>query len=97
MSYTSIRPGQVWLDTEGKRIQAHGGSVMYWQGDVLLVRRKQGKNRRPQRNLALGRALLPLERSDELARLRRNYPAAAGRSGFLAASGGQDGPAAYHL
>lgn len=32
MSYTSIRPGQVWLDTEGKRIQAHGGSVMYWQG-----------------------------------------------------------------
>lgn len=32
MSYTSIHPGQVWLDTEGKRIQAHGGSVMYWQG-----------------------------------------------------------------
>ena len=24
--YSSIRPGQVWLDTEGKRIQAHGGS-----------------------------------------------------------------------
>ena len=22
-------PGKVWLDTEGKRIQAHGGSVMY--------------------------------------------------------------------
>lgn len=37
--YTSIRPGQVWLDTEGKRIQAHGGSVMcvdgiyYWYGE----------------------------------------------------------------
>ncbi len=30
--YNSIRPGQVWLDTEGKRIQAHGGSVMYWDG-----------------------------------------------------------------
>ncbi len=30
--YTSIRPGQVWLDTEGKRIQAHGGSVFYEDG-----------------------------------------------------------------
>ena len=26
---SSIRPGQPWLDTQGKRIQAHGGSVMY--------------------------------------------------------------------
>lgn len=36
---TSIRPGQVWLDTEGKRIQAHGGSMFiendtfYWYGE----------------------------------------------------------------
>jgi len=30
--YDSIRPGQTWLDTEGKRIQAHGGSVMYLDG-----------------------------------------------------------------
>lgn len=30
--YTSIRPGKVWLDTKGERIQAHGGSVMFWQG-----------------------------------------------------------------
>ena len=30
--YDSIRPGRVWLDTEGKRIQAHGGSVMFWEG-----------------------------------------------------------------
>ena len=30
--YNSIRPGQVWLDTKGKRIQAHGGSVMYLDG-----------------------------------------------------------------
>lgn len=30
--YNSIRPGQVWLDTEGKRIQAHGGSVIYIDG-----------------------------------------------------------------
>ena len=30
--YTSIRPGQVWLDTAGKRIQAHGGSILYENG-----------------------------------------------------------------
>ncbi len=30
--YHSIRPGKLWLDTEGKRIQAHGGSVMYLDG-----------------------------------------------------------------
>lgn len=35
----SIHPGKVWLDTEGKRIQAHGGSVItvggtfYWYGE----------------------------------------------------------------
>jgi Beta-fructosidases (levanase/invertase) len=37
--YNSIRPGQVWLDTKGERIHAHGGSVMcldgvyYWYGE----------------------------------------------------------------
>lgn len=37
---TSIRPGQVWYDTSGARIQAHGGSVFhdvdgtfYWYGE----------------------------------------------------------------
>lgn len=30
--YDSFRPGQVWLDTEGKRIQVHGGSVIYADG-----------------------------------------------------------------
>lgn len=29
---TSIKPGQIWLDTEGKRIQAHGASVFYENG-----------------------------------------------------------------
>ena len=28
----AIRPGQPWLDTEGKRIQAHGGAVLYEDG-----------------------------------------------------------------
>ncbi len=37
--YTSFHPGQVWNDTEGKRIQAHGGSIIvvdgvfYWYGE----------------------------------------------------------------
>ena len=30
--YNSIRPGQTWLDTEGKPIQAHAGSVIYVDG-----------------------------------------------------------------
>lgn len=35
----SIKPGQVWLDTNGERIQAHGGSIFfeddtfYWYGE----------------------------------------------------------------
>ena len=37
--YHAFYPGQVWLDTEGKRIHAHGGSVIqvedtfYWYGE----------------------------------------------------------------
>jgi len=37
--YDSIKPGQVWLDGEGKRIQAHGGAIFYendtyyWYGE----------------------------------------------------------------
>jgi len=37
--YNAIRPGQIWLDTNGNRIQAHGGSVLfldgiyYWYGE----------------------------------------------------------------
>lgn len=32
VKYTSFHPGKVWLDTSGKRIQAHGGSVLYHEG-----------------------------------------------------------------
>ncbi len=28
----AIRPGKIWLDTNGKRIQAHGGSIIYAEG-----------------------------------------------------------------
>lgn len=37
--YNSIKPGRVWLDTDGNRIQAHGGSIItvgdtyYWYGE----------------------------------------------------------------
>lgn len=47
--YNSIKPGQVWLDTEGERIQAHGGSVYYedgryyWYGEDKSHTRKKGK------------------------------------------------------
>jgi hypothetical protein len=30
--YNAFYPGKIWLDTEGKRIQAHGGSVIYVDG-----------------------------------------------------------------
>ena len=30
--YQAFHPGQLWLDTEGKPIHAHGGSVMYLDG-----------------------------------------------------------------
>lgn len=30
--YQAFHPGQLWLDTEGKPIHAHGGSVLYWEG-----------------------------------------------------------------
>ena len=38
LAYTSIRPGQTWLDTDGNRIQAHGCNIIieddifYWYG-----------------------------------------------------------------
>jgi hypothetical protein len=32
MTSTSIRPGEVWRDTAGERIQAHGGSIFYEHG-----------------------------------------------------------------
>jgi hypothetical protein len=31
-NFDSIQTGKIWLDTEGKRIQAHGGSVIYNDG-----------------------------------------------------------------
>lgn len=39
MKYKSFKPGKIWLDTNGNRIQAHGGSIIfvngvyYWYGE----------------------------------------------------------------
>lgn len=39
MKYCAFHPGKIWLDTDGERIQAHGGSLMvvndtfYWYGE----------------------------------------------------------------
>ena len=35
MSYDRIYPGKVWLDTNGKPIQAHGFSVFYNKQEKL--------------------------------------------------------------
>lgn len=46
---TAIYPGQVWLDANGERIQAHGGSVFYedglyyWYGEDKSHTAKKGK------------------------------------------------------
>lgn len=46
---THIRPGEIWLDTDGERIQAHGGSmfyedgVYYWYDEDKSHTREKGK------------------------------------------------------
>jgi len=32
-AHTSIKPGKLWLDTNGTRIHAHGGSILEVDGD----------------------------------------------------------------
>ena len=49
MMQTHIYPGEVWMDTNGKRIEAHGGSIFceegfyYWYGEDKSHTRKKGK------------------------------------------------------
>ena len=46
---THIKPGEIWLDTKGERIQAHGAGVFYengkyyWYGEDKTYTRKNGK------------------------------------------------------
>lgn len=52
---THIRPGEIWPDTDGKPINAHGGGVLhhegtyYWYGEI-----KQGKTYLPEVNKSWG-------------------------------------------
>lgn len=54
-SITEIRPGEVWPDTDGKPINAHGGGILfhegtyYWYGEI-----KQGKTYLPKANASWG-------------------------------------------
>lgn len=46
---TYIKPGEVWLDEKGERIEAHGGSMFYedgtyyWYGEDKSHTKKKGK------------------------------------------------------
>ena len=41
--YDAFYPGQVWLDTNGNRIQAHGGSLIYLDGVYYWYGENKGK------------------------------------------------------
>ena len=59
--YDRFYPGQVWLDTEGKRIQAHGGSIMYIDGTYYWYGENKEKTGQ-KRYMALGCKMLLLQR-----------------------------------
>lgn len=48
---TSFRPGQVWPDTEGRHINAHGGAIVeydgtyYWFGESRLPRQEKDRTK----------------------------------------------------
>lgn len=84
MKYKSFHPGQPWLDTNGKRIHAHGGSIFYENGRYYWY----GENK--EKRLALirsgtGNPLLCLRRSLQLGRSWPDHSAGAGRSCVYAA------------
>ncbi|MES2920324.1 MAG: glycoside hydrolase family 43 protein [Verrucomicrobiota bacterium] len=54
-SVTQIRPGEIWPDTDGKMVNAHGGGLLfhegtyYWYGEI-----KEGKTYLPEVNKSWG-------------------------------------------
>lgn len=56
--YDKFYPGRVWLDTEGKRIQAHGGSVMYLDGVYYWYGENKELTNPEKKYMALGRKML---------------------------------------
>ena len=43
--YNSIRPGELWLDTDGNPIQAHGGGIIYINVFIGTAKIKKNQNR----------------------------------------------------
>ena len=47
----SFKPGEIWPDTEGKHINAHGGGILhydgtyYWFGETRLPRAEKDRTR----------------------------------------------------
>ena len=76
-------------DPRPRRLDPRGGR------HLLLVRREQGALDAGQRHLALGRALLLLDRPVQLDRPRPDHPARRRRPDVAAAPGDVDGPAAH--
>lgn len=64
--YDRFYPGRVWLDTEGKRIQAHGGSVIFIDGVYYWYGENKEKTVPGSWNLALGCKMLCFQRSVQL-------------------------------
>jgi hypothetical protein len=61
-AYNSFHPGQVWLDTDGNPINAHGGGILhhhgvyYWYGEI-----KKGKTYHPESNKSWGGTRVDVE------------------------------------
>jgi beta-xylosidase len=60
--YSSFHPGQLWLDTDGNPINAHGGGILYhdgvyyWYGEI-----KNGKTYAPECNKSWGGTRVDVE------------------------------------
>ena len=49
MMYDSIRPGELWLDDQGKPIQAHGFSVFYDEANQMYYWHGENKEKPTER------------------------------------------------
>lgn len=65
MSYNSFHPGQVWLDTEGRESRPTEVPLFLLMIPIISMARTR-KNRRKERNLALGSKSIFVKRSLQL-------------------------------
>ena len=93
----AIRPGQVWNDTKGNRIQAHGGSMHHENGTFYWYGENKETDEAGKRRLALGRSVLLVHRPVQLDRPRVDHPARSRRPDLAAAPRTEDGPSPHHL